>query len=200
MTGAFRHFSHYLNLGVDLLIFGFAMLYIWHQSLKRRQQLQRKDDFDNEMAATSSMHWYIYGPTYLVCLSSLLILADPVRHVLQDLGYWRAPMYISGCPIRALQLPERACTIHEDCGTHGCGNGYFSVNPGEDCFTCWQNTGLCSEGAETFRCLSWIGWMVTVVATYVGFALFFVGVLWNANLMEKLDKISRQWRALQRRR
>jgi len=127
-----------------------------------------------------------------VAVASVLILADPLRHVLQDLHVWKANMYVHGCPDRALQLPERACSVPQDCGMHDCGEGYYSVNPGEDCFTCWAD-GMCSEGAETFRCLSGIGWFVTVICTYVGFAIFFVGVLWNSKL---IPKIVRKWKLL----
>lgn len=45
-------------------------------------------------------HWQKYGPTYLTAFASLLILADQVRHVLQDQGVWPAPgssQYRSDC-------------------------------------------------------------------------------------------------------
>jgi hypothetical protein len=183
VTSASRHFSHYLNLVVNIAMLTFVLGFVWNQSKRRDKQPTR---------------WLKYGPTYLVAIASLLILADPMRHILQDLHLWRAPMYISGCPVRALQIPERTCIANSDCGGNNCGGGYFSVNPGEDCFTCWHDTGFCSEGAEAFRCLSVYGWMLTVVATYAGFALFFFAVLWNANITGKLKKIRRQWRALRR--
>jgi len=35
--------------------------------------------------------WTKYGPTILVYLSLPLIMADPLRHVLQDQGVWKPP-------------------------------------------------------------------------------------------------------------
>jgi hypothetical protein len=166
---------------------GLVTGYLWYEACTKRQRrvMQAEPSIKQE-------HWIVYGPTYLVAMASLLILADPVRHVLQDLHYWKASMYIHGCPIRALQIPESTCSASEECGTHDCGGGYFSVHPGEDCFTCWYD-GMCSEGAETFRCLSWIGWLVTAFCTYVGFGLFFAGILWNSSL---LPKIAQKWKLL----
>jgi hypothetical protein len=189
VTSASRHVSHYLNLGIDLIMFTLVIGYIWYEACtKRRMRVLQQSSLPQQQ-----QHWIIYGPTHLVALASLLILADPIRHVLQDLHYWKASMYIHGCPVRAFQIPQGTCSISSECGTHDCGGGYFSVHPGEDCFTCWQDSGRCSEGAETFRCLSAIGWLVTVVSTYVGFALFFVAVLWNSNL---LPKMAQKWKVL----
>lgn len=133
-----------------------------------------------------------YGPALLVTIGSCLILADPVRHVLQDMDLWHAPMYISNCPVRALQQPKRSCSEPSDCGAYDCGEGFFADHAGTDCFTCWKD-GMCSEGAETFRCLSTTGWVVTIFCSYIGFSLFFTGVLWNYNL---ISKIRHKWRAL----
>lgn len=162
---------------VDFVLLTAVTIYLW-----REARVKRTDSGT------------IYGPTYLVAVGSLLILADPTRHVLQDLQLWHAPMYISNCPVRALQIPERSCSQNSDCGSHDCGDGYFSVHAGEDCFTCWQDTGMCSEGAETFRCLSKWGWMLTIVSTYLGFSLFFAGVLWNS--FPVFQRIARQWKQI----
>ena len=184
-------------------------IYMWYNvclttTKKRRQQHQHlhyTNSSTTEMLPQNKQqiththyHFNIYGPAYLVSLGSILILADPIRHVLQDLDYiiGGASMYIHNCPVRALQLPSRSCSIPNDCGSYHCGGVYYSVHPGEDCFTCW-NDGMCSEGAETFRCLSIVGWLVTVVCTYVGFALFFAGVLWNSKI---IPKIVQKWKIL----
>lgn len=90
----------------------------------------------------------VYGPALLVSVASILIIADPTRHVLQDLQIIGAPMYKPHCHM------------------------------------------------ETFACLSIIGWFVTVFCTYVGFALFFGGVLWNSNIF---DRIAKQWKDLRGR-
>jgi hypothetical protein len=50
--------------------------------------------------------------------------------------------------------------------------------------------------AEDVRCLSYVGWLVTIGATYIGFTMFFIGTLWNANIMSKLRAIRMRWRAI----
>jgi hypothetical protein len=180
VTSASRHMSHFLNLSIDLLMLGGVTALIWYEACTKRR------------SSLSAPIQIVYGPAWLVSVASILILADPLRHVLQDLHLITASMYIHNCSVRALQIPARSCSVAEECGSHYCGGAYYSVNPGEDCFTC-LNDGMCSEGAETFTCLSAIGWFVTVVCTYVGFALFFVGVMWNSNL---IYKISKTWKSL----
>ena len=177
MTSASRHPSHYVNWLVDFILLTAVTIYLWREAILKR-----------------SNHSWVYGPTYLVGMGAILILADPTRHVLQDWHLWHAPMYISNCPVRALQIPQRTCIQNSDCGSHDCGGGFFSVHPGEDCFTCWEDSGMCSEGAETFGCLSTWGWLFTIVCTYLGFLLFFVGVLWNSSSV--FERIARQWKQI----
>lgn len=179
MTSASRHVSHQWNLVIDLVLLTAVTLYIvWEARRKRSAEACQ------------------YGPACMVAIGSLLILADPLRHVLNDRGTLTgAGMYIHNCPVRALQQPPNVCAISSDCGTHDCGNDYYSVNPGEDCYTCWTD-GMCSEGAESFRCLTTVGWIVTIVCTYIGFSLFFVGVLWNSRLLPKMIE---QWKVLRGR-
>ena len=49
---------------------------------------------------------------------------------------------------------------------------------------------------EKFRCLSPLGWWMTVVMTYTGFTLLLVAAFWNANIMDKCSAIKTQWNAL----
>jgi len=50
--------------------------------------------------------------------------------------------------------------------------------------------------ADWFYCLSAVGWLITIGATYIGFTLLLVGSLWNANIMSKLRLIRQKWNAL----
>lgn len=49
---------------------------------------------------------------------------------------------------------------------------------------------------ENISCLSVIGVLFTIVATYSGFILLFIGTMWNANLVAKLRKIKAHWHRL----
>lgn len=49
---------------------------------------------------------------------------------------------------------------------------------------------------ETMRCLSVVGVLFTIVATYLGFACLVVGTMWNANIVDKLKQIKEEWQRL----
>jgi len=49
---------------------------------------------------------------------------------------------------------------------------------------------------ETFRCLSPVGWVFTVVLTYLGFACLVVGTMWNANICDKIQDFRDKWAEL----
>jgi len=63
-------------------------------------------------------------------------------------------------------------------------------------------------GAEEYRegcptedmgCLSPVGWLFTIVATYTGFTLLVIGTLWNANICDKLKDLRAEWRRLRKK-
>jgi hypothetical protein len=132
VTSASRKLSHYLNLSIDLVMLVSVLIFIWYEARTKRR-------------VYNHTIFGVYGPALLVSLASILIMADPIRHVLQDLNLIDAPMYKSKCH------------------------------------------------AETFSCLSIIGWFFTIFCTYFGFTLFFIGVLWNSNTFVK---VVTKWRAL----
>ena len=76
------------------------------------------------------------------------MIADEVRHLLQDAGLWPEPgssMYREDCP--------------------------YSV-----------------KGFTGILCLTFVGWLFTIVFTYSGFAAMLTGVFWGADLHIKLPK------------
>jgi len=59
-------------------------------------------------------HWEIYGPLYLSALGGILMLADPLRHVLQDKDVLTLPMYRHDCgseTIKCLSVAGWVITI-----------------------------------------------------------------------------------------
>jgi hypothetical protein len=50
--------------------------------------------------------------------------------------------------------------------------------------------------SESIACLSAVGWVFTIIATYLGFTLLFVGTMWNANICEKCTEIGEKWNEL----
>jgi len=49
---------------------------------------------------------------------------------------------------------------------------------------------------EVMHCLSIIGVLFTIVATYLGFILLVIGTFWNANIVDKLKDIKAEWKRL----
>jgi len=96
-----------------------------------------------------------YGPAIFVAMATVLILVDPFRHILQDVGVW----------------PE--------------GQSQWASNEYRD---------QCHD--ETVKCLSVVGWLSTVTATYTGFACLFIGTMWSANILQKFKKIRKEWQKL----
>jgi len=95
--------------------------------------------------------WQKYGPLILVSIAFPLIIAEPLRHILQDNDVW------TGDSVK----------IYRD----NCSSGYLD-------------------------CLSLTGWLITFTATYSGFAILFVGSLWNADICYTCEKIRDKWRKL----
>jgi len=52
---------------------------------------------------------------------------------------------------------------------------------------------------ENISCLSLTGVLFTIVATYTGFILLFIGTMWNANIVSKLKELRQKWRELRGR-
>jgi len=52
---------------------------------------------------------------------------------------------------------------------------------------------------ENVTCSSEVGVVFTIIFTYTGFILLFIGTMWNANLLTKLKEIRRQWKVLRER-
>lgn len=98
--------------------------------------------------------WKKWGPFMLTFAAMFLILADLLRHVLQDTNVW----------------PE---------GPWPGSSEYRSNCP-----------------KENVTCLSAVGWIFTIVCTYSGFVLLFIGTMWNANFVQKIKQVKEEWKRL----
>mmetsp|Transcript_99775 Transcript_99775/g.122049 ORF Transcript_99775/g.122049 Transcript_99775/m.122049 type:complete len:147 (-) Transcript_99775:233-673(-) len=120
-----------------------------------------------------------------------LICADPLRHVLSDQDVWKS------CQRRCGDLWPQRCD--------------FSSNEYKCALTCdtYRNGTACPMNSdayvdcicvhdyqETIHHLAPMGWLFTITFTWIGFALFVVGSLWNANIIEKLREVRHKWRVL----
>jgi len=190
VSNASRDLSHTLSLVTNLVVFGAIFAFVFNQSKRRMNR---------------RTHFQRFGPTYLTALGALLVLADNVRHVLQDTGIWPpgpwpgSSQYRSDCPARMVSNTVRVCNQSSDCGPYDCGHGRFAPGPGLECFKCLQEgdfADLCTTLDESFACLSSVGWVFTVFMTYAGFGIFIGASLWNADVLQKVGKIQSKWHEL----
>jgi len=142
ITAAARVLGHYISFGVTLAMMIGVNIYIFYCGLTKRR---------------GQSFWKRFGPMLFTILASILIMADLVRHLLQDLNVWPSGPWPGSSEYRV-----------------GC-------------------------DTETMRCLSVLGVFFTVIATYSGFVLLFIGTMWNANLVGKLKQIKVKWQQLRRK-
>lgn len=143
VTAASRTLGHWISFATTLAMMLAMAAYMMWSSRKR----------------SNKSHFHKYGPTYLVILASLFIMADLTRHILEDIKVWPSQM------------------------KNGWGSAQYSHS-----LTC--------QGKEVFRCLTQVGWLFTVVFTYLGFFLLIVGTMWNSNIVSKAKLFRAKWRQL----
>jgi len=145
-----------------------------------------------------------YGPFIMVVIATPLILADIVRHLLSDTNLWPwcgdndvypriNQTWNDGC---LWSSTEYKCDLY--CCVPGTWTGSCGPND-EGCNFNPINVDSCScecTNNETMSQLSPIGVIFTILFTYLGFFFLSVGVLWNANIVDKLKKVKHQWKLL----
>lgn len=117
---------------------------------------------------------FYYGPVMLTTLAATpLILADLIRHVLQDVDIWKE------C--------DRAPNViwNDDCLWSS--SQYHCTLPPSHCIP---------DDMENMTNLSFIGVLFTIVFTYSGFICLALGTLWNADICSKCSDMKQQWREL----
>lgn len=158
VSAAARSLGHAISLGVTALMMiivnGF-MVY----TLKNRNRNRGKV--------------FYYGPVFLTILATPLILADIIRHVLQDTGVW----------------PEcdRPDDVIWDSTCNWSSSQYHCNLLPPHCIPTKQ---------ENMLHLSPMGILFTLCFTYLGFACLMVGTLWNANICQKLKDLRSEWQEL----
>jgi glutaredoxin 3 len=147
-----------------------------------------------------------YGPFIMVSIATPLILADIVRHLMSDTNFWPWCGNNDSYP-RINQTWNDGClwsSTEYKCDQYCCVPGKWTGNCGENGEGCNLNpipvdAASCAcdcTSNEIMSQLSPIGIIFTIVFTYLGFIFLSIGVLWNANILDKLKKIKHQWRLL----
>jgi len=156
VTAGARKLGHWISFGITLFMMCLVNGFIFW-TLKNRNR--------------SRGFCHYWGPFMFTLCCVPFIMADLVRHVLQDTGVW------TEC--------NRAPGVIWD----------SSCNWASNQFKCseYPKDGCVPNSHENMAHLSYIGVLFTVCFTYFGFALLFIGVLWNANIIKKLKEIRQQW-------
>ncbi len=143
--------GHWISFGLTLTLMSVVLGFTVHT---RKNRLHMKG------------WWKVNGPLVLVVIAIPLIIADILRHVLQDEGAWLA----------CIKLADGSCAWYS--------SAEYKSGEAE------------STSDENLTHLSTIGILFTIVCTYSGFILLAVGTLWNANIMSKIKVIRSKWRQL----
>lgn len=187
-TGA-RHAAHLVTLVINTVIIGGLCIWVTHKGRQRDPYPFSK--------------WKKWGPSILCWLSFPFIMADPMRHVLGDYDIWQGCSRSCGeiwpdrcnwssneykCVLvcgETWSPPYNSTYIPDKCNQQA--DGYL---PRVDDCTCVH------DSQESARHLSIMGVIFTIFFTYFGFALFLVGNLWNANILEKCRDARHKYRVL----
>jgi len=151
-----RKLGHWISFAITLIMMLLVNCFIFW-SLKNRSK--------------SKGFCHYWGPLILTVCCVPLIMADLVRHVLQDTGVWKE------CDRGPEVIWDSSCT--------------WASNQ----FKCSElpAIGCVPNSHENMAHLSTVGVLFTICFTYSGFALLFIGTLWNAEILKKLAQIKEQW-------
>ncbi len=206
VSAASRTLGHWISLGITGIMMGLVIGFIFTKS-KLRAQLP------------GASWWHIYGPTVLVAVASLFIMAEPVRHIMQDVGAWKEcgdndafprvnQTWNDGCTWSSSQYHcDKLCyvpgTWTGSCGDDGEGcagdinlHDYLDDKGIEDLLASDVDDMCHCTDDESWANLSTVGWIFTFTLTYLGFIVLTSGVMWNADIVKKFQKIRSQYRAL----
>lgn len=125
--------------------------------------------------------FHVNGPLLFTLFAVPLIMADLVRHLLQDHGAWNE------CDRDPGEIWPAKCKWSSS--QYKCEVAYDPTNTTRG-YQCVPNSD------ENMKHLSLVGVLFTIVCTYSGFLMLFIGVLWNAQIVKKLKEIKKQWTVL----
>lgn len=127
----------------------------------------------------------------MVALAAPLVMADLFRHILQDTDLWRECGDNDSFSRVNVSWDDDACRWSSSqyrCTLQCC----VPESPPDS--TCECHCIPTEE--ERIANLSTIGWIFTIGFTYTGFALLSAGIMWNADICNKMGEIKKKWRAI----
>ena len=208
VSAASRSLGHYISFGMTAGMMAVLLAFMATKIAGRKKR-------------PNATCWSAYGPVVLVSVATVFILADTTRHILQDVGLWQScgsngvfprineTWSSESCDWSSSQYKcDNLCYVPgvwtDGCGPGGSGCGgpidlhdFFSSQSAIDELLAKDVDDMCScTDHEDMSHLSKMGVLFTIIFTYLGFVLLSVGVMWNADILEKVDKFKSEWKSL----
>ena len=167
-TAGLNSLAHSLTFGINLALFTNLLQYIYSETKLRRASIQPG--------------WKKWGPFYCVLCATVGVMADLTRHLINDANNWSLASPSGAGDKVKFDLGNCEYTVPEVTGSDQCatrGMGPFVVQE--------ENAlGIAMSMYNDDGSLSVYGWLFTIVGTWTGFALLFVGISWYADLASKM--------------
>lgn len=158
--------SHSVTFGVNLAVFTNLIQFMY-----RETKLKWMD----------KPHFRRWGPFYLIVFATVAVIADSVRHLINDANNWFLLDQSDGSKFK-FHFGDCEYVIPSISGTDACPElGVGPVTVGEE-----NALGMDVSMYNPDGSLSFYGWMFTIVGTWTGFAALFVGIFWFTGLGSKL--------------
>lgn len=132
-------------------------------------------------------HWVSFGVTLAMMIGLAIYIGYSAKRRSGSRCRKWGPTYLT-IAAGFLIMADLTRHILEDVGAWPERMGYHNW------FGAGEYRDTCPE--ETMRCLSVMGVLFTIIATYTGFILLVIGTMWNANIIDKLKDVKAEWKRL----
>lgn len=167
-TAGLNALAHSVTFGINLAVFTNLIQYMYVDTKRRRLAVEPR--------------WRRWGPLYCVTGATVGVMADLVRHLINDANNWGL-VAESGDKFK-FHLAECMYVVDTIGGSSECPDlGVGPVQVFEENALGIEMSMFNDDGS-----LSVYGWLFTVVGTWAGFGLLFVGIFWYADLGKKLRR------------
>lgn len=167
-TGGLNAFAHSLTFGINLAIFTNLAQYMYTDTVRRRHNIRSR--------------WIKWGPFSCIILATIGVMADLVRHLINDSNNWF--LVNASNPNQKMTFDFDNCVygVPVIVGNSQCssaGTGPFVVSE-------VNALGLDLSMYNDDGSLSFYGWTFTIMGTWTGFAFLFIGIAWYTNICQKM--------------
>ncbi|KAF4752154.1 hypothetical protein FOZ63_009946 [Perkinsus olseni] len=173
-TAGLNGFSHTITFGLNLAIFTNLCQFVYNGTRSRRKHV--------------APHMRKWGPFYCVLVATIGVMMDLTRHVLIDSNNWFLTDVANGETVK-FHFGDCKYRVDRVEGTPGqctdIGRGPLQVTE--------ENAlGISAPMYNPDGSYSFYGIWFTLVATWAGFLMMFIGILWYTDLPHKLALLWRQ--------